>query len=374
MNGTKRNILSARAPRAAPAALVLSDKPSLLLFDACHLGVVLRALLLVETPLALIVLFQASTLQEWLGQFAILTGVSMPAVLLWLLLSCLCKHWLNQQVASVQWGFALLLGLMGGLLGMGLFDAFNIHTTTKAAWLAACLSGTGLAALLTSMLVMRQRARQPAQTVAKLAELQSRIRPHFLFNTLNSAIALVRQNPRLAEGMLEDLSDLFHHALKDARSTSSLEKEVEIARQYLRIEGIRFEARLRTSWTIEQEALQASVPPLLLQPLVENAIKHGIEPSVDGGEIHILVRRKGDRVLVRISNTVPNKRSDCAVSDASPKTAGNGIALRNVRARLRLMHDVHADFSARTRGDRYEVAISLPAAPLMGRDDMGCAR
>lgn len=365
MNGTQRTILSAPSPRAAPAGLLAPDKPSLLMFDACHTGVMLRALLLVELPLALLLLFSSQSLPDWLGRFALLTGVCLPAVLLWLLCGCVCKQWLNRQTHSVQWSFSLLLGLCGGLLSMAIYDTLSTTPNNKIAWLAAGLTGIGLACMLTSMLLMRQRASQPAQTVAKLAELQSRIRPHFLFNTLNSAIALVRQDPALAESMLEDLSDLFHHALKDARTTSSLDKEIEIAKQYLRIEGIRFEDRLRVKWSVDPEALQASVPPLILQPLVENAIKHGVEPSLDGGNIDVLVRRKGERVYVRIRNSVAAKDRH---SDGQASSAGNGIALENVSGRLRLMHDVNAEFKAGMRGDSYEVLLNLPAAPLMGRD------
>ncbi|RMX02904.1 sensor histidine kinase [Allofranklinella schreckenbergeri] len=354
MNGRKPSILSAPHP------------PSRLLFDACHLGVVLRALALVEAPLALAVLFGAPGLEEGLGRFAVLTSAAMPPTLLWLLASCALKHWLDRQTATVQWGFAVLWGWACALLGLALYGWLGVAGPSLPAsvWLAGSLSGIGLALLLTSLFVLRQRASQPAATVARLAELQSRIRPHFLFNTLNSAIALVRDNPPLAERMLEDLSDLFRHALKDAASISNLAKEIEIARQYLRIESIRFDERLRVTWTVDEDALQASVPPLLLQPLVENAIKHGIEPSSEGGEIHVLVRRKGARVLVRISNTVPSSR---ALGEAAAK-AGNGIALNNVRARLRLMHDVNAEFRTAVRAGRYEVAFSLPAQPLLGRD------
>ncbi|MDO4723631.1 MAG: histidine kinase [Comamonadaceae bacterium] len=346
-------------------ARAAAKPPSRLLFDACHMGVVLRALLLTELPLALALLFGADDLQQWLGHFALLTGIVFPPLLLWLLLACWLKHWLDRQVPSVQWAYALLTGWCCGLLAFSLYAMPGQLRGSGSGWLASGLSGMGLAGLLTSMFAMRQRASQPASTVARLAELQSRIRPHFLFNTLNSAIALVRQDPAKAESMLEDLSDLFRHALLDAASVSNLEKEVEIARQYLRIEGIRFEGRLRVSWTVDEAALQASVPPLLLQPLVENAIKHGIEPSSEGGEIHVLVRRKGDRVLLRISNTVPDANS--AAAQAAGR-AGNGIALQNVRDRLRLMHDVNADFRSRSRDGRYEVAMNLPAQPLLGRD------
>ncbi|PAT31017.1 sensor histidine kinase [Vandammella animalimorsus] len=365
MSGRKPSILSAASQRLQPLARAAVMPPSRLLFDACHMGVVLRALLLTELPLALVLLFGADDLQQWLGHFALLTGIAFPPLLLWLLLACWLKHWLDRQVPSVQWAYALLTGWCCGLLAFALYAMPGQLRGSGANWLASGLSGMGLAGLLTSMFAMRHRASQPASTVARLAELQSRIRPHFLFNTLNSAIALVRQDPAKAESMLEDLSDLFRHALLDASSVSNLEKEVEIARQYLRIEGIRFEGRLRVSWTVDEAALQASVPPLLLQPLVENAIKHGVEPSSEGGEIHVLVRRKGDRVLLRISNTVPGPNS--AVAHAAGR-GGNGIALQNVRDRLRLMHDVNADFRCRTHDGRYEVAMNLPAKPLLGRD------
>ncbi|RZS33561.1 sensor histidine kinase [Corticibacter populi] len=355
----KEPILAGR--RRHGAAVAWAAQPSqALLFDACQIGVVLRAIVLVELPLALIALFGAASAADWLAAFALATGVALPALLAWLLVACSLRHWMGRQAASVQWAFAVLLGWLCGMLAAALAAYLGLPAG-PGVWLAAGFSGIVLAAVLTQMLALRQRARQPAATVARLAELQSRIRPHFLFNTLNSAIALVRQDPPAAERMLEDLSDLFHHALKDPGSESSLEKELEIARQYLRIEGIRFGERLRVRWSVDDDALGASVPPLLLQPLVENAIKHGIEPSAQGGEIHVLVRRKGARVYVRISNTVPPVAGPGA---AVTSTAGNGIALQNVRARLHLLHDMDADFRQRLRDGRYEVGMVLPAKPL----------
>jgi two-component system sensor histidine kinase AlgZ len=197
---------------------------------------------------------------------------------------------------------------------------------------------------------MRAQARLPAETTARLAELQSRIRPHFLFNTLNTALSLVRLDPARAEVVLEDLAELFRVALSDGGASVSLADEVELAQRYLAIEQVRFGDRLRVTWELDDEAGRARVPPLMLQPLVENAVRHGVEPAADGGIIRVRTRVKLGRAVVSIANTVPPQRSQ----------PGAGIALRNVRERVRLMHDVAAQFDARHDGDVFRVQIVVP--------------
>jgi two-component system sensor histidine kinase AlgZ len=190
----------------------------------------------------------------------------------------------------------------------------------------------------------------PAATTARLAELQSRIRPHFLFNTLNTAIALVRLDPARAETVLEDLSELFRVALTHGDAPVTLGEEVELAQRYLAIEQIRFGERLKVQWELDEEADDAKLPPLLLQPLVENAVKHGVEPSPIGGVIRVRSRVKRGHAIISVTNSLP----------AAPSQPGHGIALRNVRERLRLMHDVAAQFDARAHGDTYRVQIVVP--------------
>jgi two-component system sensor histidine kinase AlgZ len=197
---------------------------------------------------------------------------------------------------------------------------------------------------------MRTQAMLPADTTARLAELQSRIRPHFLFNTLNTALTLVRLDPARAEGVLEDLAELFRVAITDSGESVTLAEEVELAKRYLAIEQIRFGTRLQVTWELDAEAGAARVPPLLLQPLVENAVRHGVEPSDVGGVIRVRTRVKLGRALVSIVNSVP----------ATPSRPGNGMALRNVRERLRLMHDVAAQFETRRDGDVFRVQIVVP--------------
>ena len=224
----------------------------------------------------------------------------------------------------------------------------------RTQWLASACTGALLAAGLVAGLMWRARGRLPAATTARLAELQARIRPHFLFNTLNSAIALVRAEPAQAEALLEDLSDLFRHALVEQDETATLGEEIQLAQRYLAIEQVRFGERLRVQWLLDPNADGAHLPPLLLQPLVENAVKHGVEPSRHGGKLRIATQRRGDRVVVRITNTLP------APHEGSTSTRGHGIALDNVRARLALLHDVQAQFSTKVKNGLYQVRISIP--------------
>jgi LytS/YehU family sensor histidine kinase len=144
----------------------------------------------------------------------------------------------------------------------------------------------------------------PADTTARLAELQSRIRPHFLFNTLNTAITLVRLDPARAENVLEDLAELFRVALTDSGESVSWPKRVALAQALPRdrADALR-QDRLQVSWELDDDAGAARVPPLLLQPLVENAVRHGVEPAADGGVIRMRTRVKRAHAVVSIVNT-----------------------------------------------------------------------
>jgi two-component system sensor histidine kinase AlgZ len=191
----------------------------------------------------------------------------------------------------------------------------------------------------------------PAATTARLAELQSRIRPHFLFNTLNSAIALVRAEPAQAEAVLEDLAELFRSALADPAESVTLAQEITLAQRYLAIEQVRFGERLRVRWSLDSRADGAQLPPLLLQPLVENAVKHGVEPSTSGAQVHVSTERRGAVVVVKVTNTTP----------AGAGERGHGLALANVRERLLLLHDVQARFSTALQGGVFQVRLEIPA-------------
>ena len=319
-----------------------------LVFDACHVGVVLRAVLFVEAVVAVGAMFGAATPVDWLTRLSLLTGGALPATLVWLIAACSLKKVLARLSNAAQYMAGVLLGALAGLYGGGVLAMVGLLDPIP--WVACAFSGILLAAALVAALVLRAKAITPASTTARLAELQSRIRPHFLFNTLNSAIALVRAEPAKAETLLEDLSDLFRHALIDQGQSVPLGDEITLARRYLAIEQVRFGDRLQLEWSIDVHGNAALLPPLLLQPLVENAVRHGVEPSAVGARVRISTQRRGSRVVIKVTNTVPE----------GPGEPGHGLALANVRDRLSLLHDVQGQFQSGLKDGIFQVRIEVP--------------
>jgi two-component system sensor histidine kinase AlgZ len=319
-------------------------------FDICHAGVVLRAILVMQAIVAVGVAFGAASFAQWLLRYSIGAGVALSGTLLWLMSACALHRVLARAGEVAQVGAAALLGAACGIAGWLLFALVSADRWTPVLLLAPAIAGAAFGAATTHWLRLRSRSALPADTTARLAELQSRIRPHFLFNTLNTAMALVRVDPQRAEDMLADLSELFRVALAPGHEAVALADEIDLAQRYLAIEQARFGERLAVDWDLDDAAARARVPPLLLQPLLENAVRHGIEPSPEGGSIRVRSRVRRGAVVLTIVNTVSSQ----------PSQPGHGIALRNVRERLRLMHDVAAQFDARRHGDLFRVQILLP--------------
>jgi len=322
-----------------------------LIFDACHVGVVLRAVLFVETVVGVAAAFGAFSLLDWLTRLSLLTGAALPATLLWLILACSLKKLLARLRPALQQAAGVGFGALAGVYGCAVLALMGLLEAPP--WLASALAGALLSAALVAALVLRVHSTTPAATAARLAELQARIRPHFLFNTLNSAIALVRAEPRKAEQMLEDLSDLFRYALAEQGPSVTLADEISLAQRYLAIEQIRFGDRLALDWSLDARADAARLPPLLLQPLVENAVKHGVQPSASGARIRVSTQRRGSVVVIKVSNTV--------APHGTPASAGHGLALTNVRDRLGLLHDVQARFNYGLKDGVFQVRIEVPA-------------
>ena len=335
---------------------------AVLIFDACQVGVVLRTVLFVQAVLSVAVMFTEASFMAWLGKLALVTGGALPGTLVWLLVACSLKHPLQRLPRLSQYAGGIVLGMLAGMYACGMLLLASV--LDAAPWLASACAGGLFAAALVAALEWRAKGRTPAATTAKLAELQSRIRPHFLFNTINSAIALVRQEPARAEGLLEDLSDLFRAALAEHGESVTLAQEIDLAKHYLSIEQVRFGDRLQVQWTLDPAANTAKLPPLLLQPLVENAVRHGVEPSAGGASIHIRTQRQPNKVVVEITNTLPGTLPNSPAIQATPSSQtpqGHGMALNNVRDRLRLLHDLETGFQAGVKQGQYVVHIDLPA-------------
>jgi len=316
----------------------------------CEAGTVLRTLLGVQVIVTAGVAFDSATLSAWLGRVAIAAAVSVPSTLAWLVLCCWAAPLMQRLPAAGRSAFAAAVGAAAAwaacqplrMFELGLGDGLNV--------MAIVLAGALMGAVVYHWLELRLRATVPAATEAGLLALQSRVQPHFLFNTLNTAIALVRVDPTRAEEVLEDLSELFRAALGALEGDSTLGEEIRLARLYLAIEGMRFGKRLAVEWDIDEAVAKVRVPSLLLQPLVENAVRHGVEPNDEGGRVQIRARVRNGRAWVQVVNTV-----------GSIGPAGHGIGLVSARERLHLMHDFRSEFQAGPiDGGRFRVRLAVP--------------
>ncbi len=189
------------------------------------------------------------------------------------------------------------------------------------------------------------------QSRARVHALQARIRPHFLFNSMNTIAALTRSNPALAEEAVQDLADLFRASLAEKREQITLAEEIEIAQTYERIEMLRLGERLKVEWRVKGVPQEARVPSLMIQPLLENAIYHGIEPRSGGGIVTVTGEYANGLVTIVVRNPAPS----------GPVTRdGNRLALANIRERLALMYGTRAAVKAGRFDDEYIVTLRFP--------------
>jgi two-component system sensor histidine kinase AlgZ len=316
----------------------------------CHLGVNLRIALTVEAALVAGGVERAPDAARFWADFIALSALAQPALLLTLLTLCMAGRWLRSQPYTLGAGFALALGVAVPVMvtlwfGPVLSDRNAFPLAGVAVF--ALLLGAGLLAYFN----LRARALSPAITEARLQALQARIRPHFLFNSLNAVLSLVRSDPRRAEHALENMADLFRALMNNASQLAPLEDEVALTRAYLELEQLRLGDRLQVVWHINKMPADALIPPLVIQPLVENAVYHGIEPQSDGGEISLNIYLSADKVHIVVRNPIATEVSH---------HKGNRIALANIRERLLLHFDLDAQLKLEPLGAVYQVHIVIP--------------
>jgi two-component system sensor histidine kinase AlgZ len=317
----------------------------------------LRLLLGVNLCVLAAALTQSRDIGRWMEHYIGMAAWAQP-----LLLSDLVLLWLSARVIRllpVRWGQAtvILLAVVSSLLQ---FDFWCFMGLENGGWRSGARLAVLAALTAGGMLFyfeMRARRFSPALAEARLQALTARIQPHFLFNSLNAVLSLIRSEPRRAEVALEELADLFRALMRDHRELVPLADEIALCRQYLDLEKLRLGDRLEVAWEIDAVPVDVNVPPLFLQPLLENAVHHGIEPFGRPGTIRIGFTRKGNELRVWLSNPL---------ADAGEVARGSGMALSNIRERLSLYYDLEARLETReeTRPDgsrEYRVLITLPS-------------
>lgn len=275
-------------------------------------------------------------------------------------LLCLTRRWLERLGHTAA-----------GLVAWVMLLAVTALVTEAAVQLQATAGGAparahllvqtlGIAAIAGALLLRylyeqhHQRQRELAVAEARFDALQARIRPHFLFNSMNTIASLARAQPELAEEIVHDLSDLFRASLADSSRRIPLSEELELARGYLRIEAQRLGGRLRVEWDLEDLPLATRIPPLVLQPLLENAVYHGVEPATDGGEIRVAGRYRRGVVNLSVRNSVPS-------GEARSTRKGHRMALQNVRDRLLAAFGEQAGLTLGRVDDHFQVRVHFPA-------------
>jgi two-component system sensor histidine kinase AlgZ len=307
----------------------------------------------VDTAFLLTELARISVLMQWLG----LTSAA---------LICLFRAPLRRASTAAATGAVLalvlsnilVLSIVTVLAGRWLGGGETLDFFPAEIWpfaLRTVFIGLIVTALLLRYFFVSQQWRLHVESEARsrIDALQARIRPHFLFNSMNTIASLTRSDPGRAEEAVEDLADLFRATLSDAGRLLSLKEELELTRIYQRIEMLRLGERLQVRWDVAELPMRAHLPGLTIQPLLENAIYHGIEPLDKGGTVLIRGRCDGKQVEIAVINP-------CQPSNGDGGHRGHRIAMDNIRERLRLAFDGRGALTVEQLPDSYSVTVSFP--------------
>ena len=337
----------APAPAKAVSGQILArkerDAREAVFPDLRNFGIVARALVLYLAMVAAYALATANSPTDAVINLTLVLADSLPVA------ACIGMAWAFgspylRRLAYWQAATALLL-----------FTALLVwawaYWLRAPVWRAVPLSLMALAAVLVYFHTLG-RALSPAVTEARLQALQARIRPHFLFNSINGVLGVLRAEPKRAEAALEDMADLFRVLMRENRTLQPLQDEITLTRQYLNLEKLRLGDRLNVVWKLEKMPTDAMVPPLVLQPIAENAVYHGIEPTQASGTIEIDVSRLRGELIITVKNPF--------LEQAGAHHGGNKMAMSNIRERLALHFDAEARMVAGPRDGRYQVQLILP--------------
>jgi two-component system sensor histidine kinase AlgZ len=320
-----------------------------------NLGITLRILLIVNGLALTLALLLANSWAEVPVNVMQIAALQTPIILGSLLMLWAIQPWLSRLS---YWHGALAVNLIVVALTLAIYDfgkeLFRPLGEANQYFdlVRYVLLSLTVCVILLMYFRLRNQVLSHALLDARLQVLRARIRPHFLFNTINAVLGIVRAQPRQAEAALEDMADLFRMAMADVHDLAPLNLEIKLCKQYLALEQLRMGERLRVDWQMKDVPDDALIPPLLLQPLLENAVYHGIEPLSQGGCINIALSLRDKRMHIKVENP-------CVLRNEGSHQ-GNKIALSNIRERLELLFDVEAHYQVEIGKDFYRVEIAFP--------------
>ncbi|MGP4842906.1 sensor histidine kinase [Marinobacter sp. 1Y8] len=325
--------------------------------DLCRVRAVFLLLMISELIVVLLSILQAET--GWIdwNYFGLVSLFVQWTVLSSAALICSIRHWLS-RFSTTQVVIIITAVVLADVLVFTV-TAAQLLPMTSATLSIHMVGRNMLAALIITLMALRYfylqhqwRCQKQAEMQSRVTALQARIHPHFLFNSMNTIASLIASRPAQAEDAVLDLSELFRASLRTQDRLITLKEELALCRRYLAIEALRLGDRLTLTWQLDEDLDAQAIPPLTLQPLVENAIYHGIQPRPEGGEIRIETYRKRNAVYIQIQNPEPDQKLD--------RHQGNRIALANIRARLEALFDEYAVLKHSVHDGRYTVTLRLP--------------
>ncbi len=315
----------------------------------------LRVLLIVNCGMLLGVLAGNREWRFFIEELLEVAALVEPVTLVSLGLLSLASNWLMRLPKWLGGTLLVLLVLLVLAAVRGLFVTLHLFGPDSAAFSRSPLWAAIAVILVLAWSEVSGRVRSPALAEARLLALTARIRPHFLFNALNAVLGVMRSEPRRAEAALEELADLYRVLMRENADLVPLSEEIQVARQYVNLERLRLGERINVVWDMADCPPDPLVPPLMLQPLLENAVYHGIEPATELGEIVIRFERRDSRLRIELSNPV---------AAAESHKHGNQMALGNIRERLMLFFDLEATMISQIKAGRFCVSIEFPYRPV----------
>ena len=343
-------------PNDQPGYLASLVDPKELIPDLCQGRSVLWVILFSEALVIVLTLLSSGALDFSWEQFGMLS-----LYVQWMVLMCaagLCRlrmHLPSMNINAVTGSAFTVIVIIN--LGLCLFTqwALNYLLFEHLGW-DWLLRNQLITAILAALLLhyfyvqMQSNLRARSELQSRVQALHSRIRPHFLFNSMNIIASLIHVDPDKAEQAVEDLSELFRASLKEAGSEVSLKQELELCKKYVNIEQLRLGDRLHVEWNIDAPD-NTRIPLLTLQPLIENAIYHGIAPSPTGGTVNITLSYNDGRIFLQVKNPVTHTRQN------NRKEQGNHMALENIRHRLHALYGENVMMATEQQAQQFTITI-----------------